>query len=215
MFAKGAPPQGERRATPMVSGAGDGELRVFDAGASKCLRALKGHSAAVKALAVVNGPPLSAAVMLSGGDDGEVRVWDMSSWECLHVVAGRGSGINSIVSLGTAAATEGRPQCVRVACASDDGHIYTLEYTKEPGWAESSAIPAHKDVVWALGSIAGHIVSASEDKFIKVWPSQTEPPWECTETLSGHGDAVCCLAVTQNHVFSASADGMLHMWKLV
>ncbi|KAJ1617335.1 WD40-repeat-containing domain protein [Pavlovales sp. CCMP2436] len=80
---------------------------------------------------------------------------------------------------------------------------------------ECAAVSAHKDVVWALGSISGLIVSASEDKLIRVWPASTPPPWECMETLTGHGDAVCCLAVTQNHVFSASSDGMLHMWKLV
>ncbi|KAJ1617334.1 hypothetical protein T492DRAFT_497879 [Pavlovales sp. CCMP2436] len=38
LFAKGAPLVGERHATPMVSGAGDGELRVFDAAACTLVR---------------------------------------------------------------------------------------------------------------------------------------------------------------------------------
>jgi len=215
LFAKGAPLVGERHATPMVSGAGDGELRVFDAAACTLVHALRGHNAAVKALAAVHGAPLGASVMLSGGDDGEVRVWEMATWTCLHALTGRGSGINSIVSLGASAPTADKPACVRVACASDDGYIYSYEYQKEAGWGECAAVSAHKDVVWALGSISGLIVSASEDKLIRVWPASTPPPWECMETLTGHGDAVCCLAVTQNHVFSASSDGMLHMWKLV
>jgi WD40 repeat protein len=72
--------------------------------------------------------------MLSGGDDGEVRVWDMSAWTCQHVLVGRGSGINAIVSLGSSAATADKAACVRVACASDDGYIYSYEYQQEAGW---------------------------------------------------------------------------------
>jgi hypothetical protein len=80
------------------------------------------------------GSPLTQAVMLSGGDDGEVRVWEMATWSCLHVLVGRGSGINSIVSLGASPASAEHAACVRVACASDDGYIYSYEFQKEAGW---------------------------------------------------------------------------------
>lgn len=69
LFAKGAPLVGERQSTPMVSGAGDGEMRVLDAASCSLVQSLRGHNAAVKALAVVHGAlrrgtawPLRAAV---------------------------------------------------------------------------------------------------------------------------------------------------------
>lgn len=142
--------------------------------------------------------------MLSGADDGEVRVWDMSTWQGVHVIQGRGSGINSIVSLGTQPLPgverdiKGSSHLqARIACASDDGHIYTYSFTKDQGWCVRSAggsgpcsecdtarpppdgaayrtecapVAAHKDVVWALGPIAGLVVSASEDKVRQLVP---------------------------------------------
>lgn len=71
---------------------------------------------------------------LSGSDDGEVRIWEMAAWTCLHTIAGRGSGINAIVSLGSSAPTAERPAAVRVACAADDGCIYSYEYQRGAGW---------------------------------------------------------------------------------
>ena len=73
-------PQGRR----IVSGSGDGTVRVWDADTGAELHCLRGHAGWVKSVAF---DPQGRRIV-SGSDDGTVRVWDAATGTELHCLRG-------------------------------------------------------------------------------------------------------------------------------
>jgi WD40 repeat protein len=75
-------PVGER----IVTGSGDGTVRVWDARSGAELAVLRGHEGWVTSVAI--SPDGERIVSTSGGETVRVWVWDTRSGECLDVIQG-------------------------------------------------------------------------------------------------------------------------------
>ena len=65
----------------VVSGAGDGTVRIWNATSGQVLQVLKGHTRSVGSVAF----SLDDECVVSGSSDKTMRVWDATSGECLRV----------------------------------------------------------------------------------------------------------------------------------
>jgi WD40 repeat protein len=97
-------PDGSR----LVSGSGDGSLRVWDINTAEERYKLRGHTSAITALAITP----DGRTIVSGSIDHSVRSWDLDSGKNRFVFAGHASLINAI-----AVTPDGR----RAISASGDG----------------------------------------------------------------------------------------------
>ncbi|MEU8310124.1 protein kinase [Actinomadura sp. NPDC048955] len=89
-------PDGSR----LLTGAGDGKVRVWDVASGACVHVFGGHRAEVGALAVSQDGRLAA----SGDEHGVVRVWDLARGRRRNVLKGHG-GIVFTVAFGSGGRT--------------------------------------------------------------------------------------------------------------
>src|SRR6185503_16284698 len=67
-----------------VSGSADGELRIWDPRASRCLRAIDAHTGRITAVAI----DPEAGQILSTSWDKSLKTWDVESGDCLRTLFG-------------------------------------------------------------------------------------------------------------------------------
>ncbi|MGH8908457.1 MAG: pentapeptide repeat-containing protein [Egibacteraceae bacterium] len=225
--------------TLLVSGHEDGTVRIWDAVASRLLRALKGHSGPVWAVAVAP----DGGWIVSGGDDGAIRTWEMSTSQQTHAVEGHHGPVRAVAVApdGGWVVTGGDDGTVRTWDTSDAHSLQTLEGHGGPvtavaaapdgGWVVSCgddgavriwdvatgqqmhALRGHSGPVGALAVApgGGWIVSGGDDGRLCLWNVSTG---QQIHTLEGHAGPVPAVAVTPdgNQVVSGGRDGTVRVW---
>jgi hypothetical protein len=89
-----AVPASARDGTRAVSGAADGDVRVWNVDTGACMRTLSGHKGSVTGVGVLPGGLLVSASM-----DRTVRVWDADVGSCERVLTGHRHWINALLVL--------------------------------------------------------------------------------------------------------------------
>ncbi|EWM27879.1 zn-dependent exopeptidase [Nannochloropsis gaditana] len=76
----------------VVSGAGDGFVKVWSPASRSCVRTLQGHHGSV--LTLLAGR--EEGVVISGSRDGTIKVWDMESFSCRRTLRGHNDDVLSL-----------------------------------------------------------------------------------------------------------------------
>ena len=208
-----APPTAASHATPppaepldsslrIVSGAGDGSVRVTRVSDTVKERSLDGHSDAVRCICVLPGSPPR---LVSGSVDRSVRVWRWADGACEAVLRGHSDTVRAVASCGPTG-------CVS---ASDDKTLRVWERLGGGGTPGCMhVLQGHTAAVWAVCSVgdgaARRIVSGSWDHTLRVWDPATGV---CIRVLSGHTDTVNSLCALPGYrVASGGGDRSVRVW---
>jgi WD40 repeat protein len=171
----------------------------------RCVQTLKGHSAAVNALAI--SP--DGQTFISGSNDKTVCLWDLNTGKCLYTFYGQAEAVLSV-----AISPNGKQiisGCVDRKISS--WQLDTKEYLRTFSYLNSPY--SHNGFVTSLTySLDGRIIaSASTDKTIRIWGGYTR---KHKLTLNGHTDTVYAVAMSPNCqiLVSSSKDKTIRIWDL-
>jgi WD40 repeat protein len=183
----------------LVSGSGDGTVRLWDAANRMVIRTFASGSNRVNS--VVFSPDDS--LLVAGGNDGLVQRWDVSSGQALDPLFGSTSAVNAVAFA---------PAGMTLAAASDDGDVYLWNaQTGEPLFA----LKAHTAFVMsvAFSPDGTQLASAGADHAVRLWDVQTG---EILAELSGHSAAVVSVAFSPDgtRLASADADHVIRLWDI-
>ncbi len=170
-----------------------------------CVRTLKGHLAAVNAIAI--SP--DGTTLISGSDDRQVNLWNLKTGKWLYTFSGQAEAVLSVAI---------SPDGQQIASSSVDRKIsswqmgtrkflHTFFYLNSPyshnGFVNSVAYSPD-------GAI---LASGAADKTIRIWGGYTGT---IKRTLNGHSDAVLSVTISPNGkiLASGSADQTIRLWDL-
>lgn len=196
----------------LVSAAMDDSVKVWDLNAGRCMGALEGHTASVRALQVEDN------ILATGSRDATIRLWDLS--KAHYDPYGN--------------QTEDEEDAIAFENVDDhfveppegsmaDCHMFTLQ--------------SHVDEITALHFSGDVLVSGSADKTIRHWDLEkgrciqtldvmwaaaqasaslgSESSWRQTgRTPSSAADFVGALQVFESALACGTADGMVRLWDL-
>jgi WD40 repeat protein len=189
----------------IVSGAGDGSVRITRVLDNVKERSLVGHTDAVRCLAVL---PTNPPRLVTGSVDRTLRLWRWSDGGCEAVLRGHTDTVRAV-------ATAGADACVS---ASDDKtlRVWTgLGGNRQPGAGPACAavLVGHTAAVWAVCVVDGppqRVVSGSWDHTVRVWDPTNGA---CVRVLTGHADTVNALCTLPgNRVASGGGDRAIRVW---
>ncbi|MGH8929516.1 MAG: pentapeptide repeat-containing protein, partial [Egibacteraceae bacterium] len=180
----------------IVTGHGDGGVRIWDSATGQPLRVLEGHTGGVRAVAVT-----ADGRVVSGGYGGTVRIWDLDSGRPPQVLKGHTGGVRAV-----AVTADGR-----VVTGGDGGvRIWDLDSGRPPqvleghtGWVEAVAVAAD-------GRIAS---GGGYDDTVRIWDLDSGRP---PQVLEGHTGGVRAVAVTADGriVTGGGYDDTVRIWDL-
>ncbi|HEY5433614.1 MAG TPA: WD40 repeat domain-containing protein [Candidatus Limnocylindrales bacterium] len=137
----------------VVSGSGDGTVRIWDPGSGACVQTLQGRTEA----AVAVSP--DGRWVVSGSSDGTLRIWDLGSGTCVRTLQGHTDLVSAV-----AVSPDGRwvvsgshDKTVRIWELASGACVRTLE--GDTGTV--SAVAVSPDGRWA--------VSGDADKTVRIW----------------------------------------------
>ncbi len=171
----------------------------------KCVNILKGHTAAVNAIAFSpNGQ-----IIVSASDDRTVNQWNFETEEKLYSFIGQAGAVLSV-----AISPDGNTVASGcVDCKISSWHLDTKKYLGI--FYNLNSHQSHNGFVCSLSfSPNGKLVaSASNDKTIRLWGRYTK---ELKRTLNGHSEAVLSIVFSPNSqiIASGSADKTIRVWDL-
>jgi WD40 repeat protein len=174
----------------LISGHGNGVIRVWNLATGECYWKLKGHRQAVQCLTV------SGTGLVSGSSDKSVKVWAMgagASWPCERTLVGHTGGVNTLATWRGKVLSGSHDKSVRAWDMGTGAHDATLT--------------GHKDAVCALAVHGDRLFSASGDGTIREWALGT---WAAVRTVSAYErvwhQALSCLVVSGSKLISGSVD---------
>ena len=174
--------------TGVVTGSGDGTLRLWDAVTGSCRQVLRGHDGQVRSVVVSS----DGRTVVSGGDDGTVRLWDPTTGEALHVLQGHDGPVRSVVIA---------PAGMTIASSSDDGTVRLWDPTTGEAL---HVLQGHDGPVQsvAFSPDGTTVASGGNDGGVTLWDvrqgSQTK--------LTGHRGPVITVAYSPDGTRLASGD---------
>ena len=179
-----------RDGTMMVSCAGDGLVRIWDAGTGQCLKTLVDEDR--KPVTSVRFTP-NGKYVLAWTLDGCVRLWDYVQGSCVKTYQGHVNeryGLSGCVGSYVKGGEE-----AFVISGSEDGEVVAWDVTsKEVLWRGKGHRKAVLSVdFWRSGDGRGVLVSGGLDRDIRVWieePADEKDTREGTDGFgSGNGEA--------------------------
>ncbi|MBY0523182.1 MAG: FecR domain-containing protein [Gemmataceae bacterium] len=187
----------------LVTGHGDGTIKLWDAAGSEVRRTLKGHKRPVKALAF--SP--AGGLLASASDDRFVKLWDPVNGTDVGTLKGLKGGIDAIAFSpdGTQLATGGG-----FAKATPEVRLFDVVSRQEIGSFQGE----HTNHVTAVAfSRDGKtLATGGKDNVIKLWDVFTRL---VRHTLDGHTNRIVSLAYSPDGqtLASASRDRTVQLWE--
>jgi hypothetical protein len=191
----------------LFTGAADGAVAAWSLPGAAPLRVLRGHTAAVCALA------LQGARLYSASRDGSVRAWCAATGACHAVLRpySAGGACPAAVALALAGDT--------LAASFADGAVHL--WRSAPPHAAAGALRccgAGVTGALALTHDGALLLSGGADGAVRAWPVAPDAHGRrlCCGTLGEHTAAVTALALVPGgaRLFSACADGELRAYSL-
>jgi WD40 repeat protein/transcriptional regulator with XRE-family HTH domain len=183
----------------LVSGGGDGTIRLWEARSGRPLAILEDHT-----VGGVWGVALSGdgELVAGGGEDGTVRGWRTSTGRPLAPLEGHTGTL-----WGVALSADGE----LVASGGEDGTVRLWETSTGQLLA---TLHGHTGTVWGVAlSAKGELVaSCGEDGMVRLWEARTGQP---LAILQGHTGVVWGVALSADGQLVASGgfDGTVQLWK--
>lgn len=227
---------GEER---VVSGSGNGTIRVWNIADARELLVMNGHSEGVTVLGLIP----DGLRLLSGSWDQSLRIWNLETGaqeaaflleekvRCAavfpdgkRIVAGLGDGSIVIVELtnGVIRRLSGHQKEVLGLAVTPDGRhlVSSAEHSTLLIWDLSSGTPERLEGLggpaWSIVITPGgdRVLAASRDGAIGIWSLADRRK---VATLEGHRMAVTALALSRDGriLVSGSSNGSLRVWDLV
>ena len=180
----------------VLSGAGDGALRLWDLETGAELRRFEGHEGAVSSLTVL----ADGQRALSGSYDKTLRLWDLETGSELRRFEGHQARVNSVTVL-----NHGR----RALSGSHDG---TLRLWDLESGAEVRRFEGHNGPVTSVAVLADgqRALSGSYDRTLRLWDLETG----AEVRLFAHGLPVSSVMVLADgrRALSGCWDATLRLW---
>ncbi len=138
-----------------VSGARDGEIKIFSLSSMKNLRNIQAHMSDVSGLSII---PESSRLVTTAWD-GECKIWNLSSYEMELQLTNQKERIRSMTTT---------PDGTKVVLGMHNGIVLVIDIESP---SSIKKIAAHKDVVSSLSidSTGERLVSTSWDRSIRLW----------------------------------------------
>ena len=183
----------------LVSGSGDGTIKVWNLHTGQELRTLSGHTSVVMSVAI----SVDGQTLVSGSDDETIKVWNLHTEQELRTLSG-----HIFTVYGVAMSADGQT----IVSGSYDKTIKAWDlHTGQ----ELRTLSGHTAAVngVAISADGQTIVSGSGDGTIKVWDLHK---WQELRTLSGHTAAVMSVVISADGqtLVSGSGDGAIKVWDL-
>ena len=189
----------------LVSGSKDCSVRLWDAGATRCLGVGEGHVAAVAAVALSRRRP--GAFCASAGADRVLKIWDT------------GAGLDEPKLRATAAVAAHDKDINAVAVSPDDRVVVTGSQDKTarvwrlPELIAGPVLRGHRRGIWsvAFSPVDQVVATASADATLRLW---SVADGACLRALEGHLASALrvCWVSLGSQLVSAGADGLLKLW---
>jgi WD40 repeat protein len=172
----------------LISGGGDGLIKIWNTNTWTCERTLEGHDGDVYSL-VVHGDKL-----ISGGGDKTIKIWNTDTWACERTLEGHHGGmcVSSLVVHGDKLFSGDR----------------AIKLWNTDTWACERTLEGHTGLVYSLVVYGDKLISSSKDGTIKIWSTST---WACERTLEGHA-GVWSLMMHGDKLISGSDVGTIEVW---
>ena len=181
----------------IVSGGGDGTVRLWDSQGNPVGKPLEAHAGGVYSVAI--SP--DEQTIISGGEDGTVRLWDSQSHPISNPLEGHTGWVNSVnIS----------PDGQTIISGGEDGMIRLWDSQGNP---VGNPLEAHAGGVYpvAISSDGQTIVSGGFDGTVRLWGSQGSP---VGNPLEGHTDRVYSVVISPDGqtIVSGGEDGTIRLW---
>ncbi len=181
----------------VVTGHGDGSVRIWDAASGREIRRLKGHQNSVRSVAF--SPDGNA--LASGSEDNTVRLWDPRSGDNLKTLEGHQNSVRSVAFSPdrNALASGSSDNTVRLWDPRSGDNLKTLE--GHQNWVRSVAFSPDGNA----------LASGSEDNTVRLWDPRSG---DNLKTLEGHQNSVRSVAFSPdgNALASGSEDNTVRLW---
>lgn len=180
----------------VISGSGDGSLRLWDLDEGKCLRIFRGHNDVVFSVALC--PDGKYAV--SGSGDKTLRLWDLKEGRYINTFEGHSLGIYSV-----AVSPDGR-------CAISGSGDKTLRLW-DIAKGNIKIFEEHEGAVLSLAFSPNgrYVLSGSWDCTVRIWDLKEEI---CIIVLKGHAAEVTSVAFSPDgkYALSGGGDKTIRLW---
>ncbi len=183
----------------LVSGSGDGTIKLWNLEKEEQIRTFTGHSDWVSSVAI--SP--DGKTFASGSGDKTIKLWNLEKEEPIRTFAGHSEPVRSVAI---------SPDSKTLASGSWDNTIklWNLETGKQ---IRPLAGHSHTVVSVAISPDGETLASGSVDKTIKLWNLETG---EQIRTFIGHSDSVNSVAISPDGktLVSGSDDKTIKIWRL-
>jgi len=180
----------------VVSGSGDGAVKIWDIPNRQCCSTFTGHAASVSCVT-----RLGSNHVISCSWDSTIRVWNQSLHQHGSFVLGDCScKVHSVTVISSSSVMSG----------SQDGRLRLWDVDRQ---SQVLTLSGHSEQVLGAQGLSDHIIaSCSGDRTVKLWDLRTQ---RCTATLQGHGGSIRAVtALPGSRLASGSSDSSIKVWDL-
>ncbi|KAE8369541.1 WD40-repeat-containing domain protein [Aspergillus caelatus] len=178
----------------LITGGTEGELRIWNIETKSVMRSLKGHTATVRSLLIVDDTTL-----ISGSRDSTICIWDLDSdaTNPKLILKGHTKTVRCLKMHGGVLVSGGYDGEARVWDIHTGQCLHVLK--------------GHTGALYDLCFNGSRIVTGSLDSTIRVWDPRSGA---CLGALSGHSGVVSRLLLREDTLIAADSSGLVKVWSL-